>query len=91
MQEWHRILEHPSLWVELDLSNWQTGVEPVFEALRRTAAAKEALKKVNLEFTVGIEDKHLDILSHYPLTAANLNGCQKYAIIHLQLAAVFGI
>ena len=77
MQEWHRILQHPALWVELDLSNWQTGVEPVLEVLKKVPAAKEALKKVNLEFTVGIEDTHLDILSQYPLTTANLNGCQK--------------
>ena len=77
MQEWHRILQHPSLWVTLNLSNWQNP-EPVFEVLKSIPAAREALRKINLEFTVGIEDRHLDILSQYPITAANLNGCQKY-------------
>lgn len=77
MQEWHRILQHPSLWVTLDVSNWQNP-QPVFEVLKRTPAAKEVLRKINMEFTVGIEDRHLDMLSQYPITAANLNGCQKY-------------
>ena len=83
LQEWHRILQHPSLWVELDLSNWQTGVDSAIKALQNTPTAKEALKKINLEFTVGIEDRHLDVLSQYPLSEANLNGCQKCAIIYL--------
>ena len=77
MQEWHRILHHPSLWVTLDVSNWQNP-QPVFEVLKRTPAAKEALRNINMEFTVGIKDRHLDMLSQYPITAANLNGCQKY-------------
>ena len=76
IQEWHRMLQHPSLWTELNLSNWQNPA-PVFEVVKRTEGAMEALRKVNLEFTVGIDDGHLETLSQFPLTAVNLNGCQK--------------
>ena len=76
-KEWRRILHHPSLWTELYLSNWQNP-QPVFDVLNSIPAAQEALTRVNLEFAVGIEDRHLDMLSQYPLTAVNLNGCQKY-------------
>ena len=72
------MLQHPSLWTELDLSNWQNPA-PVFEVLKGTERAREALRRVNLEFTVGIDDGHLETLSHFPLVAVNLNGCQKCA------------
>ena len=69
------MLQHPSLWTEVDLSNWQDP-GPVFKVLKGAESAREALRKVNLEFTVGIDDGHLETLSHSPLTAVNLNGCQ---------------
>ncbi|CAK0782811.1 hypothetical protein CVIRNUC_006006 [Coccomyxa viridis] len=70
------MLQHPSLWTELDLSNWQNPA-PAFEVLKGTEGAREALRTVNLEFTVGIDDGNLETLSHYPLVTVNLNGCQK--------------
>ena len=72
------MLQHPSLWTELDLSNWQNPA-PAFEVLKGTEGAREALRKVNLEFTVGIDDGNLETLSHFPLVTVNLNGCQKCA------------
>ena len=72
------MFQHPSLWTELDLSNWQNPA-PAFEVLKGTEGAREALRKVNLEFTVGIDDGNLETLSHFPLVTVNLNGCQKCA------------
>ncbi len=58
VQEWHRILEHPSSVGRAGPEQLADGCRgPFLRRSRRAPAAKEALKRVNLEFTVGIEDR----------------------------------
>ena len=75
-QEWHRVLQDPSLWSTFDLSGCQKP-EPALQLLHGSSVAAEALQKIVLEFAVGIEDRHLRELHRYSLEELNLNGCQK--------------
>lgn len=78
-REWHQILQQsPSLWTVLNLRGCQDP-EPALRHLESSKMGMEALRVVDLEFAVGIEDRHLQLLSRAPLEEVNLNSCQRYS------------
>ena len=75
-KEWHTIQQSPSLWKTLNLRGCQDP-EPALRHLESSKAGMEALRVVDLEFAVGIEDRHLQLLARAPLEEVNLNSCQR--------------
>ena len=75
-REWHQIQQSPSLWTTLNLRGCQDP-EPALRHLESSKTGMESLRVVDLEFAVGIEDRHLLLLACAPLEEVNLNSCQK--------------
>jgi hypothetical protein len=76
LQEWAHAAEHPSLWETIDLSGHQQA-GALLSQLLHSPPARQHLRRLVLEFAVGISDDVLAGTGGIPLQSLNLNACQQ--------------
>lgn len=83
LQEWRQLLQSPCLWARLNLRGCQNP-EPALRHLEGSESALASLRAVDLEFAVGMQDRHLVLLQRCAqLEDVNLNSCQQCAPVPL--------
>lgn len=70
------LLQDSEKCATLDLSGRQDAADELFQ-VADSPEYKRHLRSVNLEFTAGVKDEHLQALRGCHLQNLNLNGCQQ--------------